>query len=260
MAICDWRPVAPPVYDAAMHEIAKKRVVLELPGMDTVPLRSVAYAEGRTMDVYGGGGGAPALLFVSGFPDEGFAMRMGCALKDMRCYVDWARLVAVSGVAAVAYSNREPADAHLALAYLREHGGELGIDPRRIGVIAFSGNGPMGLGVIDDRVRCAVFIYAYLYGAAPLAQVIGFADGVPGKTPDDFPAKLPVLVARAGSDEVPGLNDTIDAFVAAALARNLPLTLINQPDAMHAFDINQDSDGSREVIRRVLDFIRHHLT
>jgi hypothetical protein len=32
-------------------------------------------------------------------------------------------------------------------------------------------------------------------------------------------------------DELPGLNASIDAFVAAALARNMPITVANLPDA-----------------------------
>src|SRR4051794_1096812 len=125
-----------------MHEIALKRVVLELPGMADVPVRSVEYAEGRTLDVYGSG---PALVFVTGFPDAGMAARIGCNLKDVRSSVAWARLVAASGVAAVPYATREPADARLVFDYLRAHAGELGIDGDRLGVMAFSGNGPQGV-------------------------------------------------------------------------------------------------------------------
>lgn len=70
-----------------MQEMAKKRVVLTLPGMDRVPVRAgVEYAPGRTFDVHGAVGdglanasGAPAVLFVSGYPDPAFAARMGCA-------------------------------------------------------------------------------------------------------------------------------------------------------------------------------------
>jgi hypothetical protein len=242
-----------------MHEMALKRVVLELAGMDAVPVRSVDYAAGRTMEVHGGGGGAPALLFVNGFPDPAFAARMGCALKDMRCYRDWARLVAVSGMAAVTYQNHEPADAELALAYLREEGAALGIDPDRIGVIAFSGNGPTAAGLVDARIRCALFVYAFLYDAAAVAQAIGFADGVAGRTPEDFPPSVPVLVVRCGRDEVPGINATIDAFIAAGLARNLPLTAVNLPNAPHAFDLHVDTPVSHDAIRQILAFARQHL-
>ena len=64
---------------------------------------------------------------------------------------------------------------------------------------------------------------------------------------------------RAGRDEFPHLNETIDRFVIKALARNLPVTLVNHAEAPHAFDLLQDSETSREVIRQILAFLRFHL-
>jgi acetyl esterase/lipase len=52
----------------------------------------------------------------------------------------------------------------------------------------------------------------------------------------------------------------MDRFVAHALAANLPVSLINHPPAPHAFDLLLDSDGTRQVIRQILDFLRCHLT
>jgi hypothetical protein len=52
---------------------------------------------------------------------------------------------------------------------------------------------------------------------------------------------------RAGKDSQP-LNAGIDEFISAALQTNMPLTLINLPDAEHAFDISQDADWSRSAI------------
>jgi len=48
--------------------------------------------------------------------------------------------------------------------------------------------------------------------------------------------------------------------VSAALARDLPLTLINQPGAPHSFDLFDDSDASRSTIRRILAFLTEALT
>ena len=61
---------------------------------------------------------------------------------------------------------------------------------------------------------------------------------------------------RAGQDQFAHLNDSIDRFVAGALARNLPITLVNHATGPHAFDLMQDSETSREIIRQVLDFLR----
>ncbi len=40
---------------------------------------------------------------------------------------------------------------------------------------------------------------------------------------------IPMLIARAGRDEVPLLNEALDRFTAKALAANAPLTVINHP-------------------------------
>ncbi|MCB0009168.1 MAG: hypothetical protein KDE04_22035, partial [Anaerolineales bacterium] len=64
----------------------------------------------------------------------------------------------------------------------------------------------------------------------------------------------PLLLVRCGADELPGVNDSIDAFTAAALARNIPLELINYPAGVHGFDISNDTDAARQIIRRILAF------
>ena len=68
-----------------------------------------------------------------------------------------------------------------------------------------------------------------------------------------------MFVARAGREQFPGLNDALDHFVGTALARNLPITLVNHHSGPHAFDIDDDSDASREIIRNLLSFLRFHL-
>ena len=48
--------------------------------------------------------------------------------------------------------------------------------------------------------------------------------------------------------------------MSAALARDLQLTLINQPGAPHSFDLFDDTDASRATIRRIIVFLRERLT
>jgi len=90
-----------------------------------------------------------------------------------------------------------------------------------------------------QRVRCAALCYG------PLSDL----------EPD--PALPPLLVVRGQDD--PGLNRTIDEFVSAAKQHELAVELVHQPDGHHAFDVADDSDTSREVIERVLGFLRGHL-
>ena len=67
-----------------------------------------------------------------------------------------------------------------------------------------------------------------------------------------------MFIVRAGQDN-PGLNEALDRFVVRALNRNLPITLVNYPAAPHAFDLLLDSEGSREVVRQTLAFLRFQL-
>ncbi len=51
----------------------------------------------------------------------------------------------------------------------------------------------------------------------------------------------------------------LDGFLARALACNLPVTFVNHSTAPHAFDLFDDSEMSREIIGRILAFLRFHL-
>jgi hypothetical protein len=58
---------------------------------------------------------------------------------------------------------------------------------------------------------------------------------------------------------MPGLNEKLDRFVSEALAHNLPVTLVNHPSGPHSFDLLDDGETSREIVRRILAFMRFHL-
>lgn len=52
------------------------------------------------------------------------------------------------------------------------------------------------------------------------------------------------------------LNNGVADFVAKALNRNVPLTVVNLPQAQHGFDLFDDEDWSREAIEQAFDFAR----
>jgi hypothetical protein len=266
--------------DRKPADIARAEVLCHLPGAeDPVVRRDLEYASAEggalTLDLYRPRAAAsrtplPAVVIVAGYPGEGTRRILGCSFKEMGSTTSWARLIAASGMSAIAYTNRDPErDARALFRFVRENAAELGIDGSRLGLWASSGNAPLALSLLvgeePGSLRCAALCYPYLLdlggdsGVADAARQFGFVNPAAGRSIDDLPGATPLLLARAGRDETPRLNEGLDRFVAAALARNLPLVLHNHADAPHAFDLFHDSAATREAVRQVLAFLRFHL-
>jgi dienelactone hydrolase len=264
---------------AERHEITTKKVLYQIPGMDSVKVQlDVPYKEtdagALTLDIYyppdsKPEGRNPAVVFVIGFSDIGAQAMLGCRFKEMESYISWAKLAAVSGLTAITYSTgKDPAaDVQALLQYIRENAASLGIDKDRIGIWSCSGNVPNALSVLikDSDIKFAALCYGYtldLEGATHVAdasQKMRFVNPCVGKSIDDLPHNTPLFLLRAGRDETPGLNDALDRFIKAALARNLPMNLFNHPEGTHAFDLTENSEACREAIRNVLGFLRSQL-
>ncbi len=230
----------------------------------------ISYAdEIRVFDIYlpeQGDDLAPVVVLVTGYPDPGFEERVGMKQMQVRAYKDWAKLLAASGMAAVIYSNVEPVeDAFMLLDFLRSEAAQLQIDPKRIAVWSCSGNVPNAINVLhkDSSLRCAALLYGFMLDAADsrvlqeTAQAFGFAN--PHEGMENFPENTPILVIRAGKDEFPGLNESIDNFEAEAVSRNSPVSVIRYPEGVHAFDTLDDSQRSIEMIKLCVGFLRLRL-
>jgi hypothetical protein len=242
---------------------------------DVVIKKDVVYGAGDlTMDIHyppgsEGNGSLPAVVFVTGFPDPGYQARMGCLQKDMGSYTSWAGAVAASGLAAITYVNRNPAeDIHTLLRYLKEQGLSLGIDPNRLGLWSCSSNVPNALSVImrhGDALKCAALCYGYMLdldGSTVIADAAnqwGFVNPRAKSSVGDIPP-IPMFIARAGRDDIPHLNDMLDRFIAEALNHNLPISFANHPEGPHAFDLWHDSEASRVIVKQILGFLRFHIT
>lgn len=262
------------------EDITKKRVIYRIPDMDRVTMRrDVEYratdAGALTMDIFyppdsKSEARAPALVFVLGYPDPGFQRMLGCKQKEMESYISWGQLVAALGLVAITYTNMEPeADIRALLRHIREDAASLGIDENRIGVWACSGNVPNALSLLTAEasgyLKCAVLCYGYMLdlgeetGVAEAASQWKFVNPCAGRTVSDLAQNISLFIARAGEDRTLHLNETIDRFVIEALNCNLPVTLANHSAGSHAFDLLEDNEASRRIIKQILAFIQYHL-
>lgn len=245
------------------HAIATRRVLYEIPGMESIsprpfefagadgaPLAAAIYVPASTARP------APAVILVEGYPDPGFARFAGCRFMDMQWSISMAQLLAASGIAAITYANRQPsADAHALIDHLTAHNHEAGLDGSRLGLWATSGHAPVALSVLP-RVDCAVLTNPYTVDIDDATHVRDAAATFKFEAPGAAPAEgKPLFVVRSGKDEMPGLNASLDRFVAWAWAGDHPLTIVNVPGAPHAFELFADVPGTRRVLRQALAFL-----
>lgn len=234
--------------------IAQRTVLYSLPEASGVEVRTEPYDGDLVIDVYAlprAQQNTPAVVLVSGYPDTGFEKIVGCKFKDMGSSQSWARLLAASGLVAITYTNRTPEnDLHAVLQHVRTNIAD------RIGVWASSGNVPLALSLLmgDSLVQCAALCYGYTFDVDEQAKQFRFAYPISGKSIDDLSSAVPLFLARAGGDETPGLNAALDRFIAAAIARNLPVTIANHPTGPHAFDLLDDSDMTRQIVGQILSW------
>jgi dienelactone hydrolase len=230
-------------------------VVYNLPGMDQVTLANIEYKDGLTMDVYYPPDfdftqDLPVVIFVNGFVDEEIKQMIGCKLKDSGIYISWGQLVAASGMIAATYETQTPkTDIHDIINYTRAHASWLRVDSDRICLWSSSANPATALIALTDAsaeyrdsLTCAV-IY---YGVTPS----GYADALS--------TDVPLFVVRAGKDDV-SLNRDLDRFVERAREANIPLEFVDYEDGIHGFDVWQDADESREIVKQTVEFMKSHL-
>ncbi len=243
--------------------------VLELPFSGTV-VRDIACAQiGQYADIYYPSDCAkpvPAVVLVTGYPDPGFEKMTGMKLKDIAQNQSWSRLLAASGVAAILYTATDPVQDALALVdWIHARGEEIGIDAQRLGILSMSGNVPNALHVLQKRpwFRCATLCYGFMLDTDAEAGVSAAADQFhfvnPNSTELILAAELALFVVRAGKDAFSGLNNSIDSFIAKSLKCNRELEFVNYAQGVHAFDIQDASQRSQQLLRRILEFNRQRL-
>ena len=225
------------------HEVATRRVLYEIPGMHAITPREFecSGSDGQPLPgrIYQGERCSGAVVIVEGYPDAGFVQHVGCRFMDMHWSISMAQLIAASGMAAVTYANRQPAaDANAVMDYV-----DATLGPR-VALWGTSGHGPVAIALLD-RVRCGVLSNPVIRRREDASA----RQAVP----------VPIFVVRSGKDETPGLNDSLDQFIADALAQNGPITVVNHPDAPHSYELYHDSNTTRQILRQALEFLKVQL-
>ncbi|HYE74974.1 MAG TPA: alpha/beta hydrolase [Blastocatellia bacterium] len=264
------------------EEIVAMPVVYRVPGMDKVKIeKNLKYTSVNNphllMDVYtppnlAKGERRPAVLFIHG--GAGAESRP----KDWGIYISWGKLIAASGLVGVTFTHRlgypkpllgeSESDVRAAIDYVRANADSLNVDKDRICLAAYSAGGPMlsmAMREKPDYVRCLVAFYAFLdVQQSDLHQQHEKAEMVKAFSPITYLDKdankiAPMFIARAGLDEIPTMNDSIDRFISKAIASNANLTIANHPHGVHGFDNQNDDERSREIIRSAIGFMKEHL-
>jgi acetyl esterase/lipase len=268
-----------------LERLYEERVVYSIEGMDKVGVREdLVYRtledQELKLDIYyprdyASGKKLPAAILVHGeWPPH--IIRHS---KDLGVYVTWGQLIAASGVIAVNFNHRATdrltkvrdaaGDVANLVGYVRYNADDLDIDENRLCIWAFSAGMPLGMwAALRDAppyVRCIVAYYGImdLRGAREVLP-----EDVSEETMRDFSALYylekygseiaPTFIVKAGLDNA-RLNTTIDLFVDEAHKRGASVEPMTHPEGHHGFDVLDDNDRSREIIRRTLDFLREKL-
>lgn len=213
----------------------------------------------------------PAVIFIH------YAAKPEYTPKDWGIFTSWGRLIAASGLVGVNFTNRleypekslenAAQDVSAAISYVRANADKLNVDKDRICLFAFSAGGSMlSLAMRGDTpfIKCVVGFYAFMDIRQSDYRKTETPDALKSFSPityleRDASRLPPMFVARAGRDEVPGINDSIDRFTKEAISKNVALDFANHPNGVHGFD-NQDNDErSREIVRRAIEFVKTHL-
>ncbi|HUS09124.1 MAG TPA: alpha/beta hydrolase [Pyrinomonadaceae bacterium] len=265
-----------------ISEIASKRIVYNVPLMKRVSVRKnltykrVNGAELK-LDVYSLAamrrGRRPAVIFIHG---GRIPPNLLTTPKEWGAFVSFGQLVAASGFVGVTFNHRFYAWESLVdsqndlmdlIAYVRAHADEFGVDGNRIVLWAVSAGGIFLSQPLRDRppyIKCLVGYYAELDLRNERASA---PTSVSDETLRDFSPAYhlskgsrgvpPIFIARAGLDDTT-LNAGLDRFVQVALSSNVTLDLANHATGHHGFDVEDDDERSREILKRTIEFIKLH--
>ncbi len=256
-------------------------VVYKVPGMDNVIVKKdIPYQDiaGSTlkMDIYyppkfDFKNKIPAVVMVLGYPDLAGKKLLGSEFKNYSQYISWCRIIAASGIAAIAYESVNPEKDIISLSnYLKANNEKLKIDIGNIGAYSCSAHTITAMAYIlsssNNFIKCGVNYYGLIladdYKFMPqidtISKQMGFMTPKIPK-PEEWRNDVPIMIVSAGKDYVPFSNPAVADFVSKAITQNIPVTLIHYADGQHVFDALDDNETTRMIIKTTLDFWKFYL-
>jgi len=262
------------------QDFPQRRIVYQIPEMkDVICHNGIVYHTVNGIDlkadiyVPSNGGKSntlPIVIIVINYPDSVFNKIFGRDGKDLQMAVSWAELIAASGMAAVTYQTQfSHSETDSLIYFLKKHAEDYNLDMSNLCVFGASANTLAAQSLMqndDYSIKCAVLNYGILltpdqkYYAEidSSANMFGFYFSDLRQI-SKIPENIPMLVTRAGKDRFQIVKNTTDYFVAEAMRSNAQLTFINYSDGQHDFDVLDDTEISKLIIRQTVDFMKTHL-
>ncbi|MGE5224882.1 MAG: alpha/beta hydrolase [Omnitrophica WOR_2 bacterium] len=275
------------------NNLKGRKVVYFVPGMNGMQVkRNITYKtageQALLFDVYAPpdlepGSLRPAVIFIH---EDGPEEQIKNA-KDWEKYVSWGKLTAAYGFTGITFNHRASynqimslyavsADIDDLIQYLNQHACELGVDPEALCLWSCSSGVPYLAPYFSEpkaNIRCLVAYYGIM-NLEPMSKelpefmplderkeqiqalkkysLIRGLDYHPEKAP-------PTLVVQADLDH-PDIIDGINQFYRKAKEVMAPVGLIGHPEGRHAFDVLDESERSKEIVRATMEFIKEHLS
>jgi dienelactone hydrolase len=260
-------------------ELPQRRIVYQIPEMkDVVCHNGEIYYSANSMDLEADiymppglsrGSKLPVVILTNNYPDVAWEKLSFPVHKDWQMIISWAELIAASGMVAVTYQTKySPSDADSLISYLSRNAAKFNIDINKIAVFGASANALAAQSLMQNdkyNIRCVVFYYGPLltpdqkyfeeFNSRSNSMGWYFSDL---KQVDEIPSDIQILIVRAGKDNS-FIHKTTDHFLNEAIKANAKITFINYPEGQHDFDILDDTEDSRIIIRQTVDFLTTHL-
>jgi dipeptidyl aminopeptidase/acylaminoacyl peptidase len=259
----------------------KDAVAYDVPHMDEVIIhKDIPYLKtpdsALKMDIYyppkfNFNSKIPAVVFVYAYTNDGQLKAVGKQFRKWIAYTSWCRVVAASGMAAIAYETVNPVnDLNSLLQYVKTNADKLNIDANKIGAYAGSANTTTALAYIlndtNSIFKCAAINYGiflctdfkHLSLMDTLSQNMGFVTPRLSE-PVSWNKKVPLMIVHVGKDFVPHSDESLTGFVDKAINQKVPFTLIHYATGIHGFDVWADDETTRQIIKTTLDFWKFYL-